>query len=99
MEKEKQIAEKKYSEAFVLKASIPLADGAFLKDWNDSCQAELPLGFKDYRWGKMLYDHLFVRNFGQALDDMRTELKSLSAEVHMLREELKKKEESSGTFH
>ena len=49
-------------QVYVFKTNVPLKFAEELKDWNDNCKTASPNGFDDYRWGKMMYDHYFVKN-------------------------------------
>ncbi len=57
---------------FVFKANIPLNDVEEIFDWTVSCQDKSPMGFDDYRWGKMLHDHKFAKNLGKELEAVKT---------------------------
>jgi len=65
MNEEQKELELKY---FVFKANVPLKDTSEMLDWTKSCQGKTPLGHNDYRWGKILHDHLFVKNFKNELE-------------------------------
>ena len=79
---------------FVFKANIPVCDDSMLLDWSKNCQDKVPVGHGDYRWGKMLHDHLFVKNYKSMLEDLLKELRSLREELN----ELKKEKENEGLF-
>ena len=76
---------------FVFKANVPLDDHEHMLSWTKSCQAKVPVGHGDYRWGKILNDHLFVERYKPTLD-------ALTDEIKALREELQKEKNSGGLF-
>jgi len=57
--------------------NIPIADQIQLHKWTISCQAKEPIGYNDYRWGKILSDHLFRVEFGDKLQEIINRLKAL----------------------
>ena len=78
-----KIIVKKEIDRFLFKAYVPLDDDKHMLDWTQSCQAKVPVGHGDYRWGKILHDHLFVKNFREKLDELTkslTEIKELITE-------------------
>ena len=40
-------------------------------DWTKNCQNKVPSGHGDYRWGKILHDHLFVKNLKAELQNVQ----------------------------
>ena len=56
---------------FVFKANVPIDDWEGMHDWTLSVQAPAPMGFNDYRWGKVLHDHMFVKNFKKELLELK----------------------------
>lgn len=73
------------TESFCLKAYVPLGDSELLRDWNAVCQPKPPKGFGDYRWHKIVHDHLFVKEFGKKLDELSLaveDLKTLIVEMN-----------------
>mgnify|MGYP001594967112 CR=1 FL=1 len=62
---------------FVIKANVPVEDGFLFKEWDESCSAKAPVGFGDYRWGKILHDHLFVAKFKQRLEAIDKQLEEI----------------------
>ena len=56
---------------FVFKANVPMDDHEAMLDWTLSCQAHAPQGFGDYRWGKVLHDHMFVKNFKKEMLEIK----------------------------
>jgi hypothetical protein len=69
---------------WVFKANVPLEDAEYLKDWNATCQATSPEGFDDYRWGKIKYDHQFVKNFKPLVEKLVDELRTMNEKLMML---------------
>lgn len=69
---------------FVFKANVPLDDSAHMLAWTKSCQDKTPVGHNNYRWGKMLHDHLFVIRFKEELDQIK---KSQAEIIRLLTEE------------
>lgn len=69
--------EKKKIVAIKMVANVPLGDAELMVDWNKSCQAKVPIGHGDYRWGKMLSDHLYVKNFKDLLEKIDVKLDKL----------------------
>jgi len=76
------------NQVYVFKTNVPLKFAEELKDWNDTCRAKAPDGFEDYRWGKMMYDHYFVKNFKPLLETMISEVKELRDAVEFLSKKL-----------
>jgi hypothetical protein len=48
-----------------------LGDSEAMLDWTKNCQEKEPHGHGDYRWGKILHDHLFVKRFQRELQDLK----------------------------
>ena len=69
---------------FVFKANMPLDDYELLKDWNNSCEAKVPVGHGDYRWGKILHDHLYVKHHKEAMTQLAGEVRVLREQVTTL---------------
>jgi len=77
---------------FVFKANIPLKNSEEMLDWNKSCQDETPVGHSDYRWGKILHDHLFVKNFQDELKKLQENQENMFALLREMIEKLDTKE-------
>ena len=73
MDGDKRMVDEKKEETqyFVFKANVPLNDSEEMLDWTKNCQAKTPKGHSDYRWGKILHDHLFVKKFQRELQDLK----------------------------
>ena len=56
---------------FVFKANVPLDDSEEMLEWTKNCQAKIPGGHGDYRWGKILHDHQFVHTFESELKKLQ----------------------------
>lgn len=69
---------------YVFKASVPIKDGELLKDWNDNCTSDSPIGFNDYRWGKMLHDHMFAKQYKIILTTLIDQINNLSSKIEEL---------------
>ena len=67
-EEKKELRKDQY---YVFKANVPFNDTEEMSCWNKSCQSKLPEGHNDYRWGKMISDHLFVKNFKKHIMDLQ----------------------------
>jgi len=70
MENENEKVEEKKNglKYFVFKANVPLDDSEEMLEWTKNCQEKTPIGHGDYRWGKILHDHLFVQTFKEELE-------------------------------
>lgn len=77
---------------FVFKANVPLKDDKDMLDWDKSCKGKSPEGHDDYRWGKMMHDHYFTKNFRPILVQLGERLAKIESKLDELS---KKKEEAS----
>jgi len=79
------------NQVYVFKTNVPLKFAEELKDWNDLCRAKAPVGFDDYRWGKMMYDHYFVKNYKPLMELMIQKIEDLSDKIDFLNKKLNDK--------
>lgn len=68
-------------------ANIPFEDDKLLYDWNKNCQDRVPKGHNNYRWGKIIHDHLFVERFKERLDSIEEKLNSIIKKLEQKKEE------------
>lgn len=73
---------------YVFKTNVPLKFAEELKDWNDVCKRKAPDGFDDYRWGKMMYDHYFVKNYKPLIELLIQKVEELSDKIDFLSNKL-----------
>ncbi len=79
------------NQVYVFKTNVPMKFADELKDWNEICKTKAPLGFDDYRWGKMMYDHYFVKNFKPVMEAMIESIKDLQDKIDFLTNKLSEK--------
>ena len=79
------------NQVYVFKTNVPLKFAEQLKDWNDTCREKAPYGFDDYRWGKMMYDHYFVKNFKPILEKLIESVEELKDRIDFLQQALDNK--------
>jgi len=79
------------NQVYVFKTNVPLKFAEELKDWNDVCKAKSPNGFDDYRWGKMMYDHYFVKNYKPLIELMIQKIEDLGDKIDFLNKKLNEK--------
>lgn len=82
---------------YVIKANVPYADYEIMMDWNVVCEAKSPEGFDDYRWGKIKYDHMFVKNFKPLMSQIIDELHTIAERLDNIEKKLIDKEIENGT--
>ena len=79
------------NQVYVFKTNVPMKYAEELRDWNNICKLKAPNGFEDYRWGKMMYDHYFVKNYKPVMESMIETIKELSDKIEFLTKALSNK--------
>ncbi len=76
------------NKVYVFKTNVPLQFAEELRDWNNVCKNKAPDGFEDYRWGKMMYDHYFVKNYKPMLELLIEKIENLSDKIDFLNQKI-----------